>query len=96
MTIEPEIEPEIAPDFVPKLAKKARLRFDRHSGKHMLMYPERGLELNESAAAIVKRCDGSKSVSEIVDELAKETGADVRNDVLAVIANLRKKGLLEP
>jgi coenzyme PQQ biosynthesis protein PqqD len=85
----------IEPDFVPKLAKKARLRFDRHSGKHMLMYPERGLELNESAAAIVKRCDGSKSVSEIVDELAKETGADVRVDVLAVIADLRKKGLLE-
>jgi coenzyme PQQ biosynthesis protein PqqD len=85
----------IEPDFVPKLAKKARLRFDRHSGKHMLMYPERGLELNESAAAIVKRCDGSKSVSEIVDELAKETGADVRDDVLAVIADLRKKGLLE-
>jgi coenzyme PQQ biosynthesis protein PqqD len=85
----------IEPDFVPKLAKKARLRFDRHSGKHMLMYPERGLELNESAAAIVKRCDGSKSVSEIVDELAKETGADVRDDVLAVIGDLRKKGLLE-
>jgi coenzyme PQQ biosynthesis protein PqqD len=85
----------IEPDFVPKLAKKARLRFDRHSGKHMLMYPERGLELNESAAAIVKRCDGSKSVSAIVEELEKETGADVKNDVLAVLEDLRKKGLLE-
>lgn len=86
----------IALDFVPKLAKKARLRFDRHSGKHMLMYPERGLELNESAAAIVKRCDGTKSVSAIVAELEKETGADVKNDVLAILEDLRKKGLLEP
>ena len=85
----------IALDFVPKLAKKARLRFDRHSGKHMLMYPERGLELNESAAAIVKRCDGSKSVSAIVEELERETGADVKNDVLSVLEDLRKKGLLE-
>lgn len=85
----------IALDFVPKLSKKTRLRFDRHSGKHMLMYPERGLELNESAAAIVKRCDGTKPVSTIVDELAKETGADVKDDVLAVLEDLRKKGLLE-
>lgn len=85
----------LALDFVPKLAKKARLRFDRHSGKHMLVYPERGLELNESAAAIVKRCDGSKSVSAIVEELSKETGADVKDDVIAVIDDLRKKGLFE-
>lgn len=82
-------------DFVPKLAKKARLRFDRHSGKHMLMYPERGLELNESAAAIVKRCDGTKTVGAIVEELRAETGADVRDDVVAIIDGLRKKGLLE-
>ncbi|MFO0740943.1 MAG: pyrroloquinoline quinone biosynthesis peptide chaperone PqqD [Labilithrix sp.] len=85
----------LALDFVPKLAKKARLRFDRHSGKHMLVYPERGLELNESAAAIVKRCDGSKTVSAIVEELSKETGADVKDDVIAVIDDLRKKGLFE-
>ena len=39
--------------FIPKLAKKARLRFDRHSGKLMLIYPERGLALNESAAKIL-------------------------------------------
>jgi coenzyme PQQ biosynthesis protein PqqD len=82
-------------DFIPTLAKKARLRFDRHSGKHMLMYPERGLELNESAAAIVKRCDGTKTVLAIVEELAKETGADVKDDVVAIIDGLRKKGLLE-
>lgn len=85
----------LALDFVPKLAKKARLRFDRHSGKHMLVYPERGLELNESAAAIVKRCDGSRSVLAIVEELSKETGADVKDDVIAVIDDLRKKGLFE-
>jgi pyrroloquinoline quinone biosynthesis protein D len=62
----------------------------------MLMYPERGLELNESAAAILKRCDGTRTVAIIVEELARETGADVRDDVLGVLDDLRKKGLLEP
>lgn len=79
----------------PKLAKKARLRFDRHSGKHMLMYPERGLALNDSAAAIVKRCDGTRSVDEIAAELGTEAGMDVREDVLGVLVDLQKKGLLE-
>lgn len=79
----------------PKLAKKARLRFDRHSGKHMLMYPERGLTLNESAAAIIERCDGSKSVDDIATELGNEAGQDVREDVLSVLVDLQKRGLLE-
>lgn len=79
----------------PKLAKKARLRFDRHSGKHMLMYPERGLALNDSAAAIIERCDGTRSVDEIATELAAEAGQDVREDVVGVLADLQKKGLLE-
>ncbi len=95
MTSGPKADAVLSPDFVPRLAKRARLRFDRHSGKHMLMYPERGLELNESAAAVVKRIDGTRSVSAIVDELARETGADVKADVLELLEDLRKKGLFE-
>ncbi len=84
--------------FVPKLAKKARLRFDRHSGKHMIVYPERGLALNESAAAIAKRCDGTRSVGEIATELAAEAGTErsiVEGDVVAFVEMLAQKGLLE-
>jgi coenzyme PQQ biosynthesis protein PqqD len=87
--------------FVPKLAKKARLRFDRHSKSHMIVYPERGLALNESAAEIAKRCDGSRSVGEIVEELAKvhnvrgKQWEEVYADVVAFVSQLRDKGLLE-
>jgi coenzyme PQQ biosynthesis protein PqqD len=87
--------------FVPKLAKKARLRFDRHSGSHMIVYPERGLALNESAAEIAKRCDGNRTVGEIVEELAKAHGVrgrqweDVYADVVEFVTQLRDKGLLE-
>jgi coenzyme PQQ biosynthesis protein PqqD len=91
----------VDPSFVPKLAKKARLRFDRHSGGHMLVYPERGLALNESAAEIAKRCDGTRTMDQIVDELVAKAGADVnaagpiRRDVFAFVDELAKKGLLE-
>ena len=85
--------------FVPKLAKKARLRFDRHSGKHMIVYPERGLVLNDSAAAIARRCDGTRSVRAIAGELAREAGAErssVEEDVLSFVEVLAQRGLLEP
>ncbi len=86
---------EIGLSSLPKLAKKARLRFDRHSGGHMLVYPERGLALNESAAKIVERCDGTRTVGAIVEELGREAGTDVERDVLELLAQLQKKGLLE-
>ena len=82
--------------FVPKLARKARLRFDRHSGGHMIVYPERGLALNESAAEIAKRCDGSRTLAEIIAELEEVAGQDVSADVLAFVDDLSKKGLLDP
>ena len=85
--------------FLPKLAKKARLRFDRHSGGHMLVYPERGLALNETAAEIAKRCDGTRTLAQIIDELAEGLPAggheDVTRDVVAFVEELAQKGLLE-
>ena len=85
--------------FVPKLAKKARLKLDRHANKYMILYPERGLELNDAAAAIAKKLDGSRSVATIADELASEhAGAPrdtIEKDVVAFVCELRDKGLLE-
>lgn len=87
--------------FVPKLAKKARLKLDRHANKYMILYPERGLELNDAAAEIAKKCDGARSIAAIADELAKEHDGDaalrgvIEADVLAFVTMLRDKGLLE-
>ncbi|MDB5213909.1 MAG: putative Coenzyme synthesis protein [Myxococcaceae bacterium] len=85
--------------FVPRLAKKARLKLDRHANKYMIIYPERGLELNDAAAQIAQKCDGSRSIAAITDELAKEHDgaprAVIEADVLAFVTMLRDKGLLE-
>ena len=85
--------------FVPKLAKKARLKHDRHADKLMILYPERGLELNDAAAEIARKCDGSRSIAVIVDELSKaHDGAPrtvIEADVVAFVSMLRDKGLLE-
>ncbi len=84
--------------FVPKLARKVRLKFDRHEQKHMLVYPERGLVLNDSAAAIAEKCDGTRSIQVIAEELAAEHGApaeEIQKDVVAFVEDLFGKNLLE-
>ena len=77
-----------------KLAKKARLRFDRHDGRWMIIYPERGLALNESGAAIAQKLDGTRTLDRVIAELVAEHGADPE-DIRAFVADLEKKGLIE-
>jgi coenzyme PQQ biosynthesis protein PqqD len=82
----------------PKLAPKARLKWDRHENKHMLLYPERGMLLNETAAAIVQACDGQRTIAEIAVTIASAGKVDasaVERDVLDFVESLRVRALLE-
>ena len=51
-----------------RLARKARLRRDPQSNKMMLVLPERGLELSDTAADIAALCDG-RTAAAIAGEL---------------------------
>jgi coenzyme PQQ biosynthesis protein PqqD len=82
----------------PRLATKARLRVDPRSGKHMLLYPERGLELSESAAGIAKLCGQGLTVAGIVEKLASQHAdadyARIEDEVLKFLRSLEERGLL--
>lgn len=84
----------------PKLARKVRLRFDRHSDAHWLVYPERGMKLSASAASIAALCTGTMTLEQIVDALhAAAAGASreqIAEDVQQFLQALRVRGLLEP
>ena len=73
----------------PALAAKARLRFDKTTGGYLLLYPERGLALNPTAASILKLCNGELTVDGIVERLQGEysdrPGAELRQDVIEFI-----------
>jgi coenzyme PQQ biosynthesis protein PqqD len=62
----------------PRLAPKARLRDDRVTGGSLLLYPEKGLALNETAAEIVRLCTGELTVGDIIDRLAVKYGSEKR------------------
>jgi pyrroloquinoline quinone biosynthesis protein D len=60
----------ISREMRPKLAPKVRLRHDAQSGRYLLLYPEKGMQLNGTAADIVQLCTGERTVAEIIGELA--------------------------
>jgi coenzyme PQQ biosynthesis protein PqqD len=87
----------IPPQGRPALAAKARLRDDRLTGRTVLLYPEHGLSLSPSAAAILRLCDAQRTVAEIVDTLVGRTGAEratIEADVTALLETLAQRGLV--
>jgi len=89
----------LAPHDRPRLARRARLRWDERERRYLLLYPERGLLLNDVGAAIVKRCDGTRSVAAIVASLVAEFGGTppeaIERDTLAFLAELETRRLVE-
>jgi coenzyme PQQ biosynthesis protein PqqD len=89
----------------PKLAARVRVRLDKQTGQHMLLYPERGLALNTTAHAIVTLCTGERTLAEIVDALRMKfahsrapsgvAGVDLEADVRAFLGSLAERGLIE-
>ena len=82
----------------PTLAAKARLRWDRQASRYMLLYPERGLVLNPTAADVVQLCTSEHTVSAIVRQLtekyASEPAEKVERDVLDLLERLASRGLM--
>ena len=82
----------------PALAPKARLKRDARSGRYLLLYPERGMELNATGVAIVQLCDGQTTVSDIVATLASRYASTppgvVESEVLTFLGALEERALL--
>ena len=88
----------IPADARPRLAAKARIRFDRKTERYLLLYPERGLELNPTAADIVRLCTGEHTVGEIVERLSDkyptQPRAAIEREMLDFLAVLAERGLV--
>jgi coenzyme PQQ biosynthesis protein PqqD len=85
-------------ELKPKLAPKCKLRLDPKSGKYILLYPEKGLLLNPTGAAILKLCDGQQPLSAIIVTLAAEFQSDadvLRVELLTFVQALLDRGLLQ-
>jgi pyrroloquinoline quinone biosynthesis protein D len=82
----------------PHLPAYLKLRHDAGRGRWILLAPERVLTPDDTAVAVLKLCDGNKTVEEIVEALAKDYSASaevIRKDVLELLQGLADKGYIK-
>ena len=74
----------LSADSKPALGRGFRLQWEPAQQAHVLLYPEGMVKLNGSAGEILKRCDGARTVVEIVSDLESAfTTTGLANDVQA-------------
>ena len=78
------------------IAHGMRLQWEPAQEAHVLLYPEGMVQLNGSAGAILARCDGLRTVAEIVADLEQTYGASgLAGDVTAFVELALGRGWLE-
>src|SRR3989442_1654107 len=78
-----------------RVAAKARLQWDEVRQRHVLLYPEGLVALNETGADILALCDGTRTVAGIVTSLQQRYGVEgVQQDVTGFLEALAAKGLI--
>ena len=61
--------PEMSVPELPYLSRRLCLQYQAAQTSWVLLYPEGMVQLNDSAAEILRRCDGRHTVADIVSEL---------------------------
>ena len=75
----------IAPGF--------RLQWEQAQDAHVLLYPEGMVRLSESAGAILSRCDGNRSLEDVLTSLREAfPGVDLEGDVVEFLEVALAKG----
>ena len=84
----------LGPDAVPRLWRLARLEYDPVRQKHVLLYPEGAVLLNDTGAAILELCNGTRTVDQIVTILTERYHADVSADVNEYLSQMADRELV--
>jgi pyrroloquinoline quinone biosynthesis protein D len=83
MTTETSLDPAARP----AIGRGFRLQWEPAQNAHVLLYPEGMVKLNTSAGEILKRCDGARTVTEIVSDLETAFGTrDLSGDVFSFVS----------
>ena len=80
----------------PKLSGLFRLQWEPAQDAHVLLYPEGMVKLNQSAAQILLRCDGTRDLPALIADLEQAFNAKgLAPEVEAFVEHARSRGWLE-
>ncbi|MGI8725891.1 MAG: pyrroloquinoline quinone biosynthesis peptide chaperone PqqD [Methyloceanibacter sp.] len=88
----------VGPQTRPHLPPYLKLRHDAGRGRWVLLAPERILTPDQTAVAVLRLCDGTRTVEDIAATLAKEYAAPVDvilTDVTELLQGLADKGYVK-
>ncbi len=82
-----------SPPHRPKLSRLYKLQWEPVQDSFVLLYPEGMVKLNQSAAEILKRCDGARDSVAIASDLeASFSLSGLQADVDNFLAVARERG----
>lgn len=83
----------INPELAIKFSSTHRLQWEEAQQKDVILYPEGMVELNQSSAEILKQCDGSKTLDQIVTALEQKFATSgLKNDISSFLEEALKNG----
>ena len=81
------------PDDLIAFSPLHRLQWEEAQQKDVILYPEGMVELNQSSAEILKLCDGSRNLYQIVDALElKFQTTGLKQDITRFLEDALKNG----
>ena len=87
---------ELSDTVRPAIARGMRLQWEPAQEAHVLLYPEGMVRLNGSAGAILSRCDGVRTLADIVADLERAYDTSgLAEDVRAFVTMALEKRWLE-
>lgn len=90
------MNPSIDVPTLPRLSRRLRMQYEAAQPGWVLLYPQGMVQLNDSAAEILRRCDGRHTVADIVSELeALFDTQGIAPQVRALIAEGTRRGWLD-
>jgi pyrroloquinoline quinone biosynthesis protein D len=82
----------------PVMPPYIKMRHDAGRNRWLILAPERLFDPDEIAVAILKLCDGERTVGEIAGVMAKEYNApaeEIETDIIAMFQDLADKGVVK-
>ncbi|MGZ5030409.1 MAG: pyrroloquinoline quinone biosynthesis peptide chaperone PqqD [Methylobacter sp.] len=86
----------INPDQTIKFSPLHRLQWEEAQQKDVILYPEGMVELNQSSAEILKMCDGTRKLDQIVSDLEQKFATTgLADDITAFLEVALKNGWIQ-
>lgn len=86
----------IHPEQLIKFSPMYRLQWEEAQQKNVILYPEGMVELNQSSAEILKLCDGTRTLKNIITDLeTKFATTNLTNDITVFLEAALTNGWIE-